>query len=76
AIFGIRRIAGGVVMTAALEFKLSALAPRVPNMELDFELRMTQSRIVSAQAELNNRRDRDASIILQLYSGKPASAVD
>ncbi|NVL43410.1 flagellar biosynthesis protein FlhF, partial [Pseudomonas syringae pv. actinidiae] len=76
AIIGNRRIAGGVELTAALDYKLSALAPRVPNMELEDELRKTQSRIVSAQAELNNRSDSDASINLQLFSGKPVSAVD
>lgn len=70
AIIGNRRIAGGVELTAALDYKLSALAPRVPNMELEDELRKTQSRIVSAQAELNNRSDSDASINLQLF---PAS---
>ena len=76
AIIGNRRIAGGVELTAALDYKLSALAPRVPNMELEDELRKTQSRIVSAQAELNNRSDSDASVNLQLFSGKPVSAVD
>ena len=76
AIIGNRRIAGGVELTAALDYKLSALAPRVPNMELEDELRKTQSRIVSAQAELNNRSDSDASINLQLFSGKPLSGPD
>ncbi|EKG32564.1 flagellar biosynthesis protein FlhF [Pseudomonas avellanae] len=76
AIIGNRRIAGGVELTAALDYKLSALAPRVPNMELEDELRKTQSRIVSAQAELNSRSDSDASINLQLFSGKPVSAVN
>ncbi|MCF5826593.1 flagellar biosynthesis protein FlhF, partial [Pseudomonas syringae] len=76
AIIGNRRIAGGVELTAALDYKLSALAPRVPNMELEDELRKTQSRIVSAQAELNNRSDSDTSVNLQLFSGKTGSAVD
>ncbi|WP_122848262.1 flagellar biosynthesis protein FlhF [Pseudomonas viridiflava] len=75
-IIGNRRIAGGVELTAALDYKLSALAPRVPNMELEDELRKTQSRIVSAQAELNNRSDSDASVNLQLFSGKSISATD
>ena len=57
AIIGNRRIAGGVELTAALDYKLSALAPRVPNMELEDELRKTQSRIVTAQAELSLRSD-------------------
>ena len=39
AIIGNRRIAGGVELTAALDYKLSALAPRVPNIELEDELR-------------------------------------
>ncbi|RMQ44967.1 Flagellar biosynthesis regulator FlhF [Pseudomonas cichorii] len=76
AIIGNRRIAGGVELTAALDYKLSALAPRVPNMELEDELRKTQSRIVSAQAELNNRGESDASINSQLFSGMPLSALD
>ncbi|WP_122857361.1 flagellar biosynthesis protein FlhF [Pseudomonas viridiflava] len=76
AIIGNRRIAGGVELTAALDYKLSALAPRVPNMELEDELRKTQSRIVSAQAELNNRSDSDASVNLQLFSVKSISATD
>lgn len=52
AIIGNRRIAGGVELTAALDYKLSAPAPRVPNMELEDELRKTQSRIVSAQSRI------------------------
>ncbi|GFM65760.1 flagellar biosynthesis protein FlhF [Pseudomonas cichorii] len=76
AIIGNRRIAGGVELTAALDYKLSALAPRVPNMELEDELRKTQSRIVSAQAELDNRGDSDPSINRQLFSGMPLSGLD
>ncbi|MFJ4143558.1 flagellar biosynthesis protein FlhF [Pseudomonas sp. NPDC089734] len=76
AIIGNRRIAGGVELTAALDYKLSALAPRVPNMELEDELRKTQSRIVSAQAELTNRSDSDASNNRQLFSGMPFDALD
>jgi flagellar biosynthesis protein FlhF len=57
AIIGNRRIAGGVELTAALDYKLSALAPRVPNAELEDELRKTQSRIVTAQAEIENRSE-------------------
>ncbi|WP_341523225.1 flagellar biosynthesis protein FlhF [Pseudomonas sp. G.S.17] len=76
AIIGNRRIAGGVELTAALDYKLSALAPRVPNIELEDELRKTQSRIVTAQAELNNRGDSDPSVNRQLFSGLPLSAAD
>ena len=76
AIIGNRRIAGGVELTAALDYKLSALAPRVPNIELEDELRKTQSRIVSAQAELNNRGDSDGAVNRQLFAGLPLSAAD
>ncbi|SQF99642.1 flagellar biosynthesis regulator FlhF [Paucimonas lemoignei] len=76
AIIGNRRIAGGVELTAALDYKLSALAPRVPNIELEDELRKTQSRIVSAQAELNNRGESDGSVNRQLFAGLPLDATD
>ncbi|MDG6403267.1 flagellar biosynthesis protein FlhF [Pseudomonas quasicaspiana] len=76
AIIGNRRIAGGVELTAALDYKLSALAPRVPNIELEDELRKTQSRIVSAQAELNNRSDSDGVTNRQLFAGLPLSTAD
>lgn len=74
AIIGNRRIAGGVELTAALDYKLSALAPRVPNMELEDELRKTQSRIVSAQAELSNRGDASGATNRQLFAGLPLDA--
>ncbi len=78
AIIGNRRIAGGVELTAALDYKLSALAPRVPNMELEDELRKTQSRIVTAQAELSLRSegDSDASTNRQLFAGLPLTAAE
>ncbi|MDB6049949.1 MAG: flhF [Pseudomonas sp.] len=76
AIIGNRRIAGGVELTAALDYKLSALAPRVPNIELEDELRKTQSRIVSAQAELGTRGDNDTTINRQLFSGSSLDAAE
>ena len=76
AIIGNRRIAGGVELTAALDYKLSALAPRVPNMELEDELRKTQSRIVTAQAELSLRGDSDAMTNRQLFAGLPLTAAE
>ncbi|WP_347904785.1 flagellar biosynthesis protein FlhF [Pseudomonas purpurea] len=76
AIIGNRRIAGGVELTAALDYKLSALAPRVPNIELEDELRKTQSRIVTAQAELSLRGDSDASTNRQLFAGLPLTAAE
>ena len=68
AIIGNRRIAGGVELTAALDYKLSALAPRVPNVELEEELRKTQSRIVSAQAELSMRAEGESDVSRQLFA--------
>ncbi|WP_448145283.1 flagellar biosynthesis protein FlhF [Pseudomonas silesiensis] len=78
AIIGNRRIAGGVELTAALDYKLSALAPRVPNMELEDELRKTQSRIVTAQAELSLRSegDSDKATNRQLFAGLPLTAAE
>ncbi|MFO2464850.1 flagellar biosynthesis protein FlhF [Pseudomonas sp. 15FMM2] len=76
AIIGNRRIAGGVELTAALDYTPSALAPRVPNMELEDELRKTASRIVSAQAELSMRGDSDSSTNRQLFAGLPLTAAE
>jgi flagellar biosynthesis protein FlhF len=76
AIIGNRRIAGGVELTAALDYKLSALAPRVPNIELEDELRKTQSRIVSAQAELDTRGHTDGVNNRQLFAGLPLTAAE
>ncbi|AZC23425.1 MULTISPECIES: flagellar biosynthesis protein FlhF [Pseudomonas] len=78
AIIGNRRIAGGVELTAALDYKLSALSPRVPNMELEDELRKTQSRIVTAQAELSLRSEGDSTSMTnrQLFAGLPLTAAE
>ncbi|MFF5865876.1 flagellar biosynthesis protein FlhF [Pseudomonas sp. NPDC012596] len=73
AIIGNRRIAGGVELTAALDYKLSALAPRVPNPELEQELRKTQTRIATAQAELDNRSEASEGD-RQLFAGQSLTA--
>jgi len=73
AIIGNRRIAGGVELTAALDYKLSALAPRVPNPELEEELRKTQTRIATAQAELDNRSEATEGD-RQLFAGQSLTA--
>ncbi|WP_194787686.1 flagellar biosynthesis protein FlhF [Pseudomonas sp. UFMG81] len=73
AIIGNRRIAGGVELTAALDYKLSALAPRVPNVELEDELRKTQSRIVTAQAEISSRSEVGEGN-RQLFAGQSLTA--
>ena len=64
AIIGNRRIAGGVELTAALDYKLSALAPRVPNVELEEELRKTHTRIATAKAELDQRPALGGEVLL------------
>ncbi|KRP60531.1 flagellar biosynthesis protein FlhF [Pseudomonas trivialis] len=76
AIIGNRRIAGGVELTAALDYTPQALTPRVPNMELEDELRKTASRIVSAQAELSMRGDSDTTTNRQLFAGLPLTAAE
>ncbi|MBJ9975413.1 flagellar biosynthesis protein FlhF [Pseudomonas sp. S75] len=73
AIIGNRRIAGGVELTAALDYTLSALAPRVPNVELEDELRKTQSRIATAQAELGGRGEAESGN-RQLFAGLSLTA--
>ncbi|MBK4996188.1 flagellar biosynthesis protein FlhF [Pseudomonas sp. S37] len=75
AIIGNRRIAGGVELTAALDYKLSALAPRVPNAELEEELRKTQTRIATVQAELDHRQDSSDNN-RQLFAGQSLTAAE
>ncbi|WP_160286253.1 flagellar biosynthesis protein FlhF [Pseudomonas knackmussii] len=73
AIIGNRRVAGGVELTAALDYQPPAAASK-PNPALEAELRKTQARIAQARAELdtparaaaNPRKDR------QLYGAEPA----
>lgn len=75
AIIGNRRIAGGVELTAALDYKLSALAPRVPNVELEEELRKTHTRIATAKDELEQRPDSSDSN-RQLFAGQSLTAAE
>ncbi|HFL7938923.1 flagellar biosynthesis protein FlhF [Pseudomonas putida] len=75
AIIGNRRIAGGVELTAALDYKLSALAPHVPNAELEEELRKTHTRIATAQAELDHRQDSSDNN-RQLFAGQSLTAAE
>ncbi len=75
AIIGNRHIAGGVELTAALDYKLSALAPRVPNVELEEELRKTHTRIATAKAELDQRPDSSDSN-RQLFAGQSLTAAE
>ncbi len=75
AILGNRKVAGGVELTAALDYPVQAPAPRQPNPALEAELRNTQSRIAAAHAELSSRAQADAVSNRQLQSEqKPAAA--
>jgi flagellar biosynthesis protein FlhF len=62
-----RRVAGGVELTAALDYQVPAAPSRQPNLELETELRKTQARIASAQTELNTRVQADAGKDGQLF---------
>lgn len=73
-IIGNRRVAGGVELTAVLDYPMqSAPAANKPNPALEAELRKTQSRLANAHAELSaapraKMQDR------QLVDEKPAAA--
>ncbi|MFC5696446.1 flagellar biosynthesis protein FlhF [Pseudomonas sp. GCM10022186] len=76
AIIGTRRVAGGVELTAALDYPLPAPAPSKPNPALESELRKTQARIAEAQAELTTRALADAGKDRQLFAGEPLTAIE
>ncbi|MDT4787663.1 Signal recognition particle 54 kDa protein [compost metagenome] len=76
AIIGNRRVAGGVELTAALDYPLPAPAPSKPNPALEAELRKTQARIAEAQAELTTRAIADAGKDRQLFAGQPLTAIE
>ena len=67
AIIGNRRVAGGVELTAALDYQV-APAPVRPNPALEAELRKTQARIANAQAELATRAEQDSAKDRQLFA--------
>ncbi|MGE8501879.1 flagellar biosynthesis protein FlhF [Ectopseudomonas oleovorans] len=69
AIIGNRRVAGGVELTAALDYQVTP-APVRPNPALEAELRKTQARIASAQAELATRAEQDAGKDRQLFANE------
>ncbi|WP_333984272.1 flagellar biosynthesis protein FlhF [Ectopseudomonas khazarica] len=68
SIIGNRRVAGGVELTAALDYQ--APVPARPNPALEAELRKTQARIASAQAELTTRAEQDAGKDRQLFANE------
>ncbi|EJO94075.1 flagellar biosynthesis regulator FlhF [Ectopseudomonas mendocina DLHK] len=69
AIIGNRRVAGGVELTAALDYQVAPVPVR-PNPALEAELRKTQARIASAQAELATRAEQDAGKDRQLFANE------
>jgi len=73
AIIGNRRVAGGVELTAALDYQMPEPV-RQPNPELEAELRKTQARIASAQAELLNREQGSANKDRQLFANESVVA--
>src|SRR5690606_8506152 len=81
AIIGNRRVAGGVELTAALDYQ-PATPARQPNPALEAELRKTQAKIANAQAELAVRAVADERKDRQLFANEsliapelPATAV-
>ncbi|MDX5373819.1 MAG: flagellar biosynthesis protein FlhF [Pseudomonadaceae bacterium] len=81
AIIGNRRVAGGVELTAAMDYQ-PATPARTPNPALEAELRKTQARIATAQAELAVRAVADERKDRQLFANEslvapelPATAV-
>ncbi|MEX6503051.1 flagellar biosynthesis protein FlhF [Pseudomonas zhanjiangensis] len=76
SIIGNRRVAGGVELTAALDYQIPAAPARQANPALEAELRKTQSRIASAQAELATRGQADAGKDRQLFGGMPEVPAD
>ena len=71
-----RRVAGGVELTAALDYQIPAAPSRQPNAELESELRKTQARITSAQTELSTRAKADAGKDGQLFAAPAKAAAE
>ncbi|MGE4408736.1 flagellar biosynthesis protein FlhF [Pseudomonas sp.] len=73
-IIGNRRVAGGVELTAVLDYPMqSAPAAKQPNPALEAELRKTQARLATAHAELS-APPRAKGQDRQLLDEKPAAA--
>ncbi|MDP3815833.1 flagellar biosynthesis protein FlhF [Pseudomonas sp.] len=76
SIIGNRRVAGGVELTAALDYQIPAAPARQANPALEAELRKTQAKIASAQAELTTRAQVDAGKDRQLFGAAPSLPLD
>lgn len=71
-ITGNRRVAGGVELTAVLDYPMET-APKQPNAALEAELRKTQARIADAHAELSAPSHAQVAKDRQLLEEKPAA---
>ena len=76
SIIGNRRVAGGVELTAALDYQVPAAPARQPNPALEAELRKTQAKIATAQAELTTRSQVDAGKDRQLFGAAASQPAD
>ncbi|MCQ4240640.1 flagellar biosynthesis protein FlhF [Stutzerimonas stutzeri] len=74
-ITGNRRVAGGVELTAVLDYPMEPVASKQPNAALEVELRKTQARIATAHAELNAPSRVQAGKDRQLLDDQPAAPV-
>ncbi|QGZ30501.1 flagellar biosynthesis protein FlhF [Stutzerimonas stutzeri] len=74
-ITGNRRVAGGVELTAVLDYPMETVTPKQPNPALEAELRKTQARIASAHAELQAPSRVQAGKDRQLLDEKASAAV-
>ncbi len=72
-ITGNRRVAGGVELTAVLDYPMEPVVSKQPNAALEAELRKTQARIASAHAELSAPSRAQAGKDRQLLDDKPAA---
>ncbi|MGL4318585.1 MAG: flagellar biosynthesis protein FlhF [Pseudomonas sp.] len=70
SIIGNRRVAGGVELTAALDYQMPTPPVRQPNLALEAELRKTQAQIATAQAELISRAVADEHKDRQLFANE------
>src|SRR5690606_17700244 len=71
-----RRVAGGVELTAALDYEAPRLTPPTPG--LDLELKKTQERIISARASLQDgeRPSDGPSVNRQLFGDSMRQAAE
>lgn len=76
SIIGNRRVAGGVELTAALDYQVPAAPARQANPALEAELRKTQAKIATAQAELTTRTQVDAGKDRQLFGAADSLPAD